>query len=980
MNPWPNATQANGMFPQQGGHLNGGQMYGAQFDLSQFTSNTPTPSFPNQLIPAKRGYDGMSASPPVQAQGSRSQTPAYATQQGGGQQFQQQYLPPHLQQQGSNNSPSPTIQPQQRMNNASPSPYGQQQGSFGNQMSPGLPQNLNQPTSMPQQMAGFSQQFGGMNTNMGMQGMPSSMQGQMNSMANMRGQDAQKIYQMRLMQSQQRMQNAGMVGARPIGGQPSQMYNTGQQPGQMSNGQTTAQMNQQAMHQQNQQKKLQFLKTLQNHSAQQGRQFNPHPTIGGRPVDLYALWTVTTQAGGSPVIDRNGQWQAVANKLGFSQPQFPTAPEDLKQLHAMNIGQYEKLWFAMRAQQKQEVARGYAHQMATGQASPTKAMQQTNPQSQYPQFQQNQQSQPQPQATPVQANAQLPQNGMSTPQQQMLQHRRNSSLRKPEQMTPQAASQAMAMPSPQSANKALQRSPQVKTESSAAVMKNEEPQSTNYLPAAHSVELDGGYDIPGLFDLGTFIARNRPDMPTVDEMGVIDIKAITLSLASGLHAEVRYALDTLATVSYDVRVQFDLEKCQDLLEVIVDCAEEQVDILSEEAAEVSDALDLAPYEDVMRACRTEAETLQDVSDFGTQAYDLDRAAEKLIAITTIFRNFSFYEVNHRQLTSSPLIKWLSNTIRLLGTRNMLLRTFYNTQDFYKDMITFLSNITQSLELPSRDDALHILHFLLAFAPQPAPSYAESHGKVRFTSFAPTTHRYLPPAIDCLAKLLARADPNRMFFRSIFNASSSSLAISESPLDLLTRAFALSISVLPNRVNRSPVSHALLRIVDARKAYLTQGMLAADILTSLMPSSETNLARAWLESEDGWAVALFNLAAMLSAEKPNPPPQQGKALPPLSFDTETHKLITQRALTMMKRLVEKAGSATTTGAHTNGVATNGTRRAINGEDEQDDEPDDRRPSWEGIPGGQAILGACMLPFVDKTALGLLCGLHDLTMQT
>ena len=978
MNSWPNGGQANGMFPQQG-HLNGAQMYNGQFDLSQFNANTPTPSFPNQLIPAKRGYDGMSASP-VQAHSSRSQTPAYANQQGGGQQFQQQFLPPHLQQQGSNNSPSPTIQPQQRMNNASPSPYGQ--GNFGNQMSPGTPQNPNQPTSMPQQMAGFSQQFGGMNTNMGMQGMPSSMQQQMNNMANMRGQDAQKIYQMRLMQSQQRMQNAGMVGARPIGGQQNQMFNAGQQPGQMTNGQVGAQMNQQAMQQQHQ-KKMQFLKTLQNHAGQQGRQFNPTPTIGGRHVDLYALWTVTMAAGGSPVIDRSGQWQTVANRLGFSQPQFPTAPEDLKQLHALNIGQYEKLWFAMRAQQKQEVARGYAHQMATGQASPSKAMQPMNQQSQYPQFQQNQQSQPQPQATPVQQNAQLPQNGMSTPQQQMLQHRRNSSLRKPEQMTPQAGSQAMAVPSPQSATKTLQRSPQVKTEPSTAVMKNEEPQSTNYLPAARSVELDGGYDIPGLFDLGTFIARNRPDMPAVDEMGLIDIKAITLSLASGLHAEVRYALDTLANISYDQRVQFDLEKCQDLLEVIVDCAEEQVDALSEEAAEVSDALDLAPYEDVMRACRTEAETLQDVSEFGTQAYDLDRAADKLIAITTIFRNFSFYEVNHRQLTSPPLIKWLSNTIRLLGTRNMLLRTFYNTQDFYKDMITFLSNITQSLELPSRDDALHILHFLLAFAPQPAPSYAESHGKVRFTSFAPTTHRYLPPAIDCLAKLLARADPNRMFFRSIFNASSSSLAISESPLDLLTRAFALSISVLPNRVNRSPVSHALLRIVDARKAYLTQGMLAADILTSLMPSSETNLAQAWLESEDGWAVALFNLAAMLSAEKPTPPPQPGKPLPPLSFDTDTHKLITQRALTMMKRLVEKAGSSTATGAHANGVATNGTRRSVDsegGDNEQDNEPEERKPSWEGIPQGQAILGACMLPFVDKTALGLLCGLHDLTMQS
>ncbi|KAI7634988.1 hypothetical protein KC322_g22030, partial [Hortaea werneckii] len=200
----------------------------------------------------------------------------------------------------------------------------------------------------------------------------------------------------------------------------------------------------------------------------------------------------------------------------------------------------------------------------------------------------------------------------------------------------------------------------------------------------------------------------------------------------------------------------------------------------------------------MRGARVETETLQDVPAFGTREYELDRSADRLIAITTILRNFSFFEHNHPLLTSAPLLKWLSNAIRLLGTRNMLLRTFYNTLDFYKDMITFLSNITQSLELLGRDDALHVLHFLLAFAPQPAPSYAESGGNIRFASFVPAVHRFLPPAVDCLAKLLARQDPNRMLYRSIFTAPSSSLAASESPLDLLTRAFALSISVLPDR--------------------------------------------------------------------------------------------------------------------------------------------------------------------------------------
>ncbi|KAK1020507.1 hypothetical protein LTR33_018920, partial [Friedmanniomyces endolithicus] len=280
----------------------------------------------------------------------------------------------------------------------------------------------------------------------------------------------------------------------------------------------------------------------------------------------------------------------------------------------------------------------------------------------------------------------------------------------------------------------VQRSPSVKQELPKAVMKSEEPQDSNYMPHFHPVEHDGGFDIPVLQELGNVISRAIPTMPTIDEMGVIDMRAITLSLACGIHAEVRYALDALVIISKDERIHFELEKCEDLMDVIVDCAGEQLDLLSDAAPEVSDALDLPSYEDVMRGCRTEMEATQDVPAFGTPAYELDRAADRLIAITTIMRNFSFYEHNHNLLTSEALVKWLSTTIRFLGTRNLLLRTLHNTLDFYKDIVIFLSNITQSLELPAKDDALHILHFLLAFAPQPAPTYDGTSTPLTFPSF------------------------------------------------------------------------------------------------------------------------------------------------------------------------------------------------------------------------------------------------------
>jgi SWI/SNF chromatin-remodeling complex subunit SWI1 len=1009
----------------QPGLPNGG--LGAQPNAQSFNNQTFQPG---SVVPQKRPHDGTAGSPPPPSQVSRSQTPSYGQYAGQqpGQQFPQQPTPyAHLQQQpgSAQATPSPTMQNQQfrqpsqptqqsRMQNASPSPFPgqqqqqqqqQQQGGYASQMSPTQGQPQSQPNTMtPQQnqMGGYNAQYGASQNMQQMQSMQNQMGAQANGMSQMtQSQMAQRQYQMRLMQQQQQMRaNGGAVPPRPMSGQPGQpnsMYNPAgqqqQQGGQMLNGAGGQPQN--PMMAQQQMKRKAFLTQCNQYCMNQGRQFNPNPIIGQKHVDLYMLWQVVISASGSGSVEQNNQWPAVANKLGLVGPGYENAADQLKQIYYSSVMMYERAWMQARASQKQEQARQQAHQMAgfgpPPQASPTKPMQPPGQQpNQYGQFTQGPQNQAQTQATPVQANVALAQqNGMTTPQQSMggvgtIAHRRNSSMqvKKPDIATPQAAIPGVAAPSPV---QKVSRSPSVKQELGGPVMKMEEPQSTNYVPQARPVDLDGGYDIPALTELGTHIQRHMPQMPTVDEMGTIDTHAMSLSLTSGIHSEVRYALDALAIISIDQRVAFELEKCNDLIDVLIDCAEEQLDLLSEEAAEVSDALDLPSYEDIMRGSRIEADSLQDVPAFGTQAYELDRAADKLLAITVILRNFSFYEHNHRLLTTETLMKWLSNTIRLLGTRNMLLRTYYNTQDFYKDMIIFLSNITQSLELATRDDALHVLHFLLAFAPQPSPSYTDSTSKLVFSSFVPSVHRYLPPAVDCLAKLLARQDPNRVLYKSIFTAPSSSLASSESPLDLLTRAFALSISVLPDRSKGSTTNSTQLRIVEARKAYLTQGMLAADILTTLAPSNASDLARAWLDSDDGWASSLLSLASLLSVEQPpRPATAAAKGPPPMGWDVESFRQISERALMMMKRLAEKAGTARalTRGFANGAVVLDAASKDVRDGDGDDDGDGDSKSvsdKWDGAPFGHAVIGALMLPNCNKTSLGLLVGLHAMAMK-
>jgi SWI/SNF chromatin-remodeling complex subunit SWI1 len=394
------------------------------------------------------------------------------------------------------------------------------------------------------------------------------------------------------------------------------------------------------------------------------------------------------------------------------------------------------------------------------------------------------------------------------------------------------------------------------------------------------LEVDVFFGFKQTASLTEDLIRLKPTVPELHEMGVVDIRAITLSLQSGIRREVRYALDVLQKLSW---WSIDLTYCEDLVDVLVDCGEQQVEMLAEDAAEVSDAIDLASYEDVIRHARVEIEwSLQEHPEVGTNAYNLDRAAERVIAVTRILRNLATPpptpsggmihvppDYNAPFLADASVIKFLSNAIRLLGTRNMLLRSHWNTQEFMKDVAHILTYVAAKIKLPSQEDALNLLHFLLAFAPTPDPS---SSRELRFPSYDARRHKYYYFAVDSLAKLMLEDDPNRGYFKAIF-AEASSPSIVDEPssttatepaihqtYSLVTRAFGLAIAILPDR------SSLLLpdeQLVHYREAALSQGLLAADIICGLLPqSAAAALARAWLGSHDSWVPCMLNLCRSL----------------------------------------------------------------------------------------------------------------------
>jgi len=643
-----------------------------------------------------------------------------------------------------------------------------------------------------------------------------------------------------------------------------------------------------------------------------------NPVVGDRSVQLITLYMTVMKFGGYKKVTAQNGWQQVAQALQFHMSQNPNAAGQLKGHYERNLLMFEEAWQASQQRQRAMMQQNPGA-VGPGQMSPTKQM---NPQAAMQHSQQLMQQQALQQqhhlqqqqphmSTPVKQISQMqqPVNGFSTPQPGQPHpmgpqgHARNSLSRTLESSTPQNVS-SFTMPSPISASKPGSLSLQSPQVDIGAVAAPAAPQEFN-LPAeldpkVRHLDTYGGVEVESLHKLGTDLMRLKPDVPTVLDLGVIDVDALTRSLQCGIHAEVRLALDTLVTLSVEPRLQLDLRACEDLVETLVDCAEGQVELLAEDAPEVSDVMLITSYEDVLRGCRSDAEMLQDIPVFGSPTYELDRAVDKLVCITTIMRNLSFYESNHPLLADELVVKFLCVVIRYLGTRNMLLRSNINTLDFMKDVIIFLSNLAQAIELPGREQALCLLHFLLAFAPCPTPN-SGSTDHVTFSPYDPGVHRYLPPAVDSLAKLLARDEPNRTFYKTIF----ASDVASSPPFDLLTRTFALAISVIPDDKQETKRGNQLVPVVEARKPFLMQGMLAAEILSNLVPGYETGLAYSWLTSEDGFAQNLSRLIMSLCLETTPPAPHQRSQAIPKGIEDEALHNITQGGVIVLRRLAEKS---------------------------------------------------------------------------
>ncbi|EEH04831.1 conserved hypothetical protein [Histoplasma capsulatum G186AR] len=793
----------------------------------------------------------------------------------------------------------------------------------------------------------------------------------------------QRPYQIRLQNQARQMQAV----ASPVSvGRPIGPGGTGQTPMQHPHMATMRQIQQNMAKPTSQEG---FLQVLQRFWMSRGHpQVNLTPVVSGRPLNLMQLYATVMKMGGSKKIIATNLWPVVAQQLQFPAMQYPTAAQEIREHYMNSLAQYEQAWLSSQQKQFTDQMHGSSQRDPlegplgiNPQMSPAKPMgnhsfdmpmtQQFSPVSA-----QNQQVQSHNHAPPI------PVNGFATPsqsksqQQKHTSHQQRSSLsRPPESMSPNGRV-AQFSASPIQVEK--KPSPVVtKSQPGSGGMAGEELTSTSwrrpiedtFKPAVFpESQYHGPIIVDEMFQLGEEIIRLKPNVPSFLELGVIDIHALTMSIKSGIHAEMRMALDTLTEMSNERSIQVSLDNCEDLVEALVECAEEQAELLAENAAEVSDVMLFPSYEEVFRGCRQEMEALLDVPEFGSLDYELDRAVDRLICITTIIRNFSFAESNLASLGMPFVVRFISTIIRYLGTRNMLLRTHQNTLDFMKDAVIYLSNLSHSIQLPGKDEALCLLHFLLSFAPTPVPT-SFGNNTIMFTPYNPSIHKYMPAAVDSLAKLLARDDPNRTYYKAIFAQDCAS----SPPYELLTRTLGLSIAAIPKHMRGNIVG-----LVDARKPLLMQGMLAAEILSGF---ADNTIARSWLESTDGFATSLLRLACLLSIDR-TAGNASASSVTSSSATAVSHRhgshpgaraaevefhgygSITSRALATLVRLARKSRMADSTSGGGNNNAGGSGSGSGNGSKEGE-------VPLGVLPKKENLLGALLTPNIDPNVVRQLC---------
>lgn len=386
-----------------------------------------------------------------------------------------------------------------------------------------------------------------------------------------------------------------------------------------------------------------------------------------------------------------------------------------------------------------------------------------------------------------------------------------------------------------------------------------------YRPVKRTLDTFCGQDLKDMASLGRSFVSLRP-FPTFQDMGRLDIQAMTRAIESGLPAETASALDLLVVIAGDRRWGLPLIHCADLLEILVDCLVDSVQLLE-------------PLHE--RDCLRYEELLSDVvhsighvcfSGSPEQNSQLKHASaiQRIMSVMTILRNLASTEINQE-----PIARTLGLTGALVhgisafcGLDSSAAIDAMTRLEFAKDAVTLLSLISSSLIIHERPILQRMLQFLLSFAPVVSSEFIGN------TFISSTTNPYLAAAVDAATKLLSRDMPNRQVCEqllTLFGPGESAAT--------LNSMMALAVSVLPHESWEDNVLATLTRF-----PLIQHAMILIEITVEIC-SSTVDSSLGWLQGLSSLSCRLLSLHQVLS-----------------KLHLTTNQISEAELMTIMKRIV------------------------------------------------------------------------------
>lgn len=341
------------------------------------------------------------------------------------------------------------------------------------------------------------------------------------------------------------------------------------------------------------------------------------------------------------------------------------------------------------------------------------------------------QQSPMQQSSPIPRQSTTPGSTHSTPRQQHQQIESGTPHMSPVKSTPNPANSSPS-PKPSSVPSEAVASPDYQQKLPQ--------QQITYIPKTRNVETYGGVDLK-YFDKFEI----KPPVPHLNELGVIDIQALIMSLKSGMKMEITNALNILTILTVQPQVQqqqqqahLPLSQCDDLLDVLMDYLEQ--DILGTSSrfesprneTKQTEILSDLTYTDLFDMSLDEMKSLIPQLENSTSDVWIS-LRERCLCIFNILRNVSFMNENMEYLAKHKrfitlMIDIVNNTRQVssiegrdttgkeawfVGIRRM------DTLDFRKSILMIFSNISMFLQLKDPKTAsvfVQLIHDFLVNGP------------------------------------------------------------------------------------------------------------------------------------------------------------------------------------------------------------------------------------------------------------------------